>query len=205
MSARTVAFLVPGLPTPWARPGARVAFGRAKHPGGRQPHWIQWYTDHDVDAFESHVAGCFAKACQLEPFEADQPLVVRVLVVEPRTKATMRQKDPQGLIPSVSPKDVDNYAKAVLDGLQRCGLCQRPTKATTAGCRCPGGAVPMLQDDKTVTSLMANKARAEIAHRASKRSAEPRLYVTVSELDEGLWLHWLQTHHPQAFTGADFW
>lgn len=204
MMERRVCFMVPGPPTTWERPRARVQIGRPKHPGARPPTWIEWFTDEDVDQAERRVCSAFGQACNLQPFEA-VPLSVSVLVIESRQKDRMRLTDPQGLIPSVSPRDVDNLAKLVLDGLQRCALCGGTTNRK-AGCECAGGrSLAMVSNDRLVTHLDADKARAEIAHRAQKRSAEPRVYVSVSELDTDGWIAKLRELHPDAFSGRDLW
>lgn len=196
MTGRVVRFMLKGPVTPWARPGARAIVGTPKHPGAKPPAWISWYTDADVDDYQKRVMAAFAEACRMQPFFVG-PVVVDILVVEPRQQGRMRLKDPQGLIPSVGPKDVDNYTKVTLDGLQRCALCMR-SRAGKKGCGCRT-PVPMLQDDKLVTRAAADKARAEIAHRRSKRSGDCRLYVRVAELESEAWEEHLRATFPEAF------
>ena len=200
--SRSVSFRLPGPVTPWARPGARAIVGRPKRPGGKPPTWIQWYTDGDVEQYQRRVVAAFAEACGLQPLAA-VPLAVTILAVEPRQQAAMRRADNPGLIPSIGPRDVDNFAKVVLDALQRCALCCG-SRAGRKGCGCRVPR-PMISDDKLVSWLEAHKARAEVADRQAKRSAEPRLYCTVWQLDEATWRSRLAVLFPGLLSGPERW
>jgi hypothetical protein len=63
----------------------------------------------------------------------------------------------------------------------------------------------MISDDKLVSWLEAHKARAEVADRQAKRSAEPRLYCTVWQLDEATWRSRLAVLFPGLLSGPERW
>lgn len=176
---RNVCFEVPGVAVPWSRPGARAVVGRPKYPGGKPPAFIQWYTDKDVDAYERRVIAMFAHATRLEPFEA-VPLGVQVTVYENRLQRLYRRADHPADLPSTSRIDVDNYAKAILDGLQRCAACQSSRKGP-ARCKCPT-PLPLIADDRLVAELIARKRWCAIVDRKQRQCAPPHVEVHVYTL-----------------------
>ena len=96
-------FVVPGQPVGKQRP--RFARGRA-------------YTPKKTADYEKHVAAYARLALAAHGPIPDGPVAVRLVLVFDRPKRLLRKKDPPGRMWHTMTPDIDNCAKACLDGLQ---------------------------------------------------------------------------------------
>ena len=103
-------FVVPGQPVPKARP----RFARTKGGG------VRTYTSNQTTAFETKIA-LFASSIRWKGYLAPSGVPVRldILAIFERPKRLNRKRDPEGLVPHAVRPDIDNVAKAVLDGLSK--------------------------------------------------------------------------------------
>lgn len=119
-------------------PGKPIAKGRPRF--SRRGGHVRTYTPDATVRFEDLVA-FYAREAMYREHEpgTDQPVRVELVAVFPRPKRLCRKKDPQGRLfmdSRAAGTDIDNVAKAILDGLQRGGL---------------------VRDDKQVVELVARK------------------------------------------------
>jgi Holliday junction resolvase RusA-like endonuclease len=101
----TYAFVVPGQPVAKGRPRfARTAAG------------VRAFTDSETMRFESLVAYA-ARAAKLPRLAENAIIRLEFDAIFERPKRLLRRADPRGLIRHTTKPDLDNIAKALLDGL----------------------------------------------------------------------------------------
>ena len=105
-----IAFTIPGPPVPWAR-------ARVSHEDG----WTQMFTPKEMRGYKEAV-GWTAKTVQRgrAPFDGPVEMHLVFYLPVPRTWPLRRQDAALDgkLLPAVRP-DLDNYVKAIADGLNR--------------------------------------------------------------------------------------
>ena len=146
----------------FAIPGECVPKGRPRHGRGRT------YTPKRTADYERTVK-VYASAAAHDAgvsWRRDESaaLDVVIVIVLPRPGRLMARSAPLGRVPSTTRPDVDNYVKAVLDGIQAAGV---------------------ISDDSQVYHMTATKVHGAIignAARATDRPTEaPHVLVTISD------------------------
>jgi len=145
---------------------------------------LHFRIDDATEALEKAVArdvGAVIEPCG----ELVAPVELYALAVHQRPQNRFRQCDDDGLgIVSNTRFDVDNIAKAVGDGVQRCRICLKTTRGRDR-CRCRHGPMPVLDDDRQVGRLIVEQSYAEILDRRSRSQRCSRLIVSVESLIRG--------------------
>ena len=149
----TLTFIIPGEPCAKGRPRVFVNGGKAR---GVTPKKTRNY--------EAMVAECAATAREesggVWPLPAGTPVRVEVDAVFRRAGGLFRAKDSDEMIPRAKRPDVDNVAKAVLDGMDKAGIWQ---------------------DDAQVVELVARKwDGAIVGLRRERRSEAPHVVVVLT-------------------------
>jgi len=175
------AFLA-GEPKGKGRPRSTVVRGRPDLPGPRCP-WcsghlaISHYTPADTEEAERRIAHQVGTLMRGRgPIQLAE---VRITSVSRRPLRLFRKKDPIGLMLAGVKPDADNVGKLVLDGLQRCRHCGE----TKRRCRCPGQALPVIQDDQRVARLYVERYYSEIEDRRTQTGKPPRTIIAVDDLE----------------------
>jgi Holliday junction resolvase RusA-like endonuclease len=110
-------FIVPGQPVAKGRPRVVAVGSSGRAFGGRT---TRTYTPGKTKAFEEAVGvlaiAAHAQAGASGPVEG--PVGIEIVSVLQRPKDKHRKKDPEGLMLAPVRPDIDNLAKAVLDGLK---------------------------------------------------------------------------------------
>jgi Holliday junction resolvase RusA-like endonuclease len=146
-------FVVPGEPVAKGRPRVTARGGRARA-----------YTPARTRAYEALVADCARLAAETAGgWEVGRrvPLRVTVEAIHARPGRLFRVSDDAGRTPRVARPDVDNVAKAILDGLDQSGIWG---------------------DDAQVVDLVATKRHAAILDRKARTTEAPHVRVVVEVL-----------------------
>ena len=106
MSGLPIRFIVPGSPVAKARPRVTRS-GRA-------------YTPKRSAQYESVVALVASASYHGEPL--DCPVLLEAIVLVKRPLGLFRKKDPVGRIRCTKRPDLDNYLKALMDGVSKAGI-----------------------------------------------------------------------------------
>jgi len=104
--------LIPGEPVPQGRPRfAKTRYG------------VHTYEDEKSRAYKERVAACAKAAMRgMEPMEGALRVAIRTYRQYPK-KLTKQQREHIGDLQPITRPDVDNLAKAVLDGMN--GICYK--------------------------------------------------------------------------------
>lgn len=110
---QTLTILIPGVPVPKGRPRARIVAA----PGKRM--FVSHYTPSDTVKYEERVAR-EARLCLQLALPLDQPIEVDMAIYVPIPESWSEKKKASARAGEIKPtgrNDIDNYAKAILDGM----------------------------------------------------------------------------------------